>query len=62
MLKFLSDRSRWVKIEGYKKLGEFIICLEDTEIDNKLIKHFSAMADTKIANLATEKEIPIACA
>ena len=57
MLKFLTDRSRWVKIEGYKRLGEFIITLEGTEIDDKLIQHFSAMADPKIANLATEKEV-----
>ena len=62
MLSFLTDRSRWVKIQAYKALGEFIITLMDQKVNNLLIQHYASMVTKKVASLATEKEIPIACA
>ena len=57
MLAFLKDRSRWVKIQSFKKLGQFIITLENYKIDDGLVQAFAMMVTSKVSSLATEKEV-----
>ena len=57
MIEFLKDRSRWVKIQSYKKLGQFIITLQNFKISDSLVHAFASMVSSKIASLATEKEV-----
>jgi len=47
MIEFLNDRNRWVKIESFKSLGEFIITLEHVKVESKifdtLVEYYSHM-------------------
>jgi len=58
----LKDKSRWVRIEGFKNLGKFIYTLENMKISDSLLDAFCKMVSKKIANLTQEKDIPQACA
>lgn len=56
---FIHDSSRWVRMAAYQSLGPFLAALENDQITDDLISHFTSMATTAASQLGGSGEVDI---